>query len=497
MTINYGKRNGGGLSAASPGDTLYIPFATYNDSGASIGIAGSFAASDIEVFKNGVAVARATDSGYSVISDTGQYGNLLGLHRFSLTIFNTADDTGFYDAGGQYHVAIDSITVDGRTVRFIPAVFEIGTVDVNVTRIDGDTGAADRWGKLAGLQLKTDGTFDTGTGQVTNTFNVTATATTDTGQVNNAVWNGLRADHVAAGSFGQYVTSDVQYMDGDTGAADVLQKFADTVGALSPTGELDTGSGTLSVIAIAPTDTGAVSNAVWNSLRSAHVGAGSFGESDTGINLRLAVILADTDTGIQSGVNVTSIADTGISSRFSQVGVTSFSDTGVNNRLAVILSDTDTGIQSSVSVTSISDTGINSRFSQVGVTSFSDTGVNNRLSVILSDTDTGIQSGVNVTSLTDTGIYSKFLQVGVTSFSDTGVNNRLDVILADTDTGIQSGVTVTALSDTGVTSRLTTIQTKTDSLTFTTAGQVDANIQSVNDTALGGTGATGDEWGPA
>lgn len=33
-------------------------------------------------------------------------------------------------------------------------------------------------------------------------------------------------------------------------------------------------------------------------------------------------------------------------------------------------------------------------------------------------------------------------------------------------------------------------------LTFTVAGQVDANIQSVNDVAVTGTGAVGDEWGP-
>ena len=33
-------------------------------------------------------------------------------------------------------------------------------------------------------------------------------------------------------------------------------------------------------------------------------------------------------------------------------------------------------------------------------------------------------------------------------------------------------------------------------LTFTVANQVDANIQSVNDVAVSGTGAAGDEWGP-
>ncbi|HEY6116166.1 MAG TPA: hypothetical protein VI172_09430, partial [Candidatus Dormibacteraeota bacterium] len=40
------------------------------------------------------------------------------------------------------------------------------------------------------------------------------------------------------------------------------------------------------------------------------------------------------------------------------------------------------------------------------------------------------------------------------------------------------------------------IKAKTDSLTFTVSGQVDANIQYVNDVQITGTGTSGDEWGP-
>jgi hypothetical protein len=40
------------------------------------------------------------------------------------------------------------------------------------------------------------------------------------------------------------------------------------------------------------------------------------------------------------------------------------------------------------------------------------------------------------------------------------------------------------------------IKAKTDSLTFTVAGQVDANIQYVNDTVVTGTGTDSDPWGP-
>jgi hypothetical protein len=56
-------------------------------------------------------------------------------------------------------------------------------------------------------------------------------------------------------------------------------------------------------------------------------------------------------------------------------------------------------------------------------------------------------------------------------------------------TGAVGSVTGLTASDVGA------IKAKTDSLTFTVAGQVDANIQAVNDTAIQGTGAVGtDEW---
>lgn len=40
------------------------------------------------------------------------------------------------------------------------------------------------------------------------------------------------------------------------------------------------------------------------------------------------------------------------------------------------------------------------------------------------------------------------------------------------------------------------IKAKTDSLAFTVAGQVDANVQYVNDIEVTGNGQTGTEWGP-
>lgn len=57
-------------------------------------------------------------------------------------------------------------------------------------------------------------------------------------------------------------------------------------------------------------------------------------------------------------------------------------------------------------------------------------------------------------------------------------------------TGAVGSVTGLTAADVGA------IKAKTDSLAFTVAGQVDANIQYVNDVLVTGTGAVGDEWGP-
>jgi len=137
----------GRLTAASPGDTLYIPLEFYNDSGASVSIGPTLAITDIEVFKNGGTAQRATDSGYAILGDTGNFGNRTGFKGISVQLFNTSDDTGFYDASSSYWVAIDNVTVDARTVRFFPAVFEIGYPKVDAVAIS-DTGINNRLGVI-------------------------------------------------------------------------------------------------------------------------------------------------------------------------------------------------------------------------------------------------------------------------------------------------------------------------------------------------------------
>lgn len=66
---------------------------------------------------------------------------------------------------------------------------------------------------------------------------------------------------------------------------------------------------------------------------------------------------------------------------------------------------------------------------------------------------------------------------------------------AELDSAVSSLATAANLAT--VDTVVDAIKAKTDSLTFTVAGQVDSNVQYVNDVQVTGTGTDGDEWGPA
>jgi hypothetical protein len=65
----------------------------------------------------------------------------------------------------------------------------------------------------------------------------------------------------------------------------------------------------------------------------------------------------------------------------------------------------------------------------------------------------------------------------------------------ETDTGTDLPATLATIAG-YLDTEVAAIKAKTDSLTFTTAGQVDANVQSVNDVALQGDGTAGNSWRP-
>jgi len=105
----------------------------------------------------------------------------------------------------------------------------------------------------------------------------------------------------------------------------------------------------------------------------------------------------------------------------------------------------------------------------------------------------------------DPSSYDSFGTFG--GYLDTLYNNSSSAFIAgavwDTDaTGHQFagtfGATIgdQAASSLSIHGAAVAIKAKTDGMTFTVAGQVDCNVQAVNDVAVTGTGAPGNEWGP-
>lgn len=86
------------------------------------------------------------------------------------------------------------------------------------------------------------------------------------------------------------------------------------------------------------------------------------------------------------------------------------------------------------------------------------------------------------------------IQTGLSTLDAAGVRTAVGLASANLDT--QIGTLATAANLATVDTVVDAIKVKTDSLTFTVVGVLDANIQYVNDVLVTGTGALGDEWGP-
>jgi hypothetical protein len=558
MTVpHYGKREPGALTAASPGDTLYFNFASYNDSGNSEVLSG-LAVTDIEVIKNGAATVRATDSGYSLISDTGMVGDRAGLYRCSIALYNTADDASFYASGAWYQAFVDAVTIDGKTVRFWLGSWEIGRQKVNTVELNGDTGAAN-WLK----STYANGFADTG---LYDTIADYDTGTKDRlGKIGFDVDTGLRV-HIDDSDTGIKDT----LADLDSGLRGILLNVTaldsglkDTIADLDSglrdfitdaKNELDTGG----VNVTATVDTGVVNQAVWQGNASrvltANTNLGGLAVNvtqvvgDTGAGVHLKRIVDEYDTG-RLAAEATATLDTGAVNQAVWGANTSRTLTSfdVDSGLRDLIADLDTGIRALLALRDTGaiatavwagDTGLRDHIANV------DTGLTNRLSIIAFDVDTGLRAQISdvdtgihdILAKQDTGAVATAVWAGDTGLRDhivnvdTGLTNRLSIIAFDVDTGLRAhisdvdtglhavlalqdtGAIATAVwagdtglrdhitnADTGLTVPLAAIKAKTDSLTFTVAGVIDSNIQYVNDTQVAGTGDTGagNPWRPA
>src|SRR4030042_1782140 len=112
------------LGVYSADSTVYLFWNSFGASDESITMTGLLA-SDIEIYKNGSMTQRTSDSGYTLLNTTGtDLDGATGCHGISIDLADNSD-AGFFAVGNDYMVMINSITVNGQTVRFCGGTFSI------------------------------------------------------------------------------------------------------------------------------------------------------------------------------------------------------------------------------------------------------------------------------------------------------------------------------------------------------------------------------------
>lgn len=113
------------LGIVKPGSKIRIPFSSFDkDDGSSITMT-NYAVGDILIYKDGSTTERASTSGFAATTD---FDTKTGKHIAEIDL---ADNTtaGFFNAGSEYLVAIDAVTVDGVTTGGWIGRFVIGYRD--------------------------------------------------------------------------------------------------------------------------------------------------------------------------------------------------------------------------------------------------------------------------------------------------------------------------------------------------------------------------------
>jgi hypothetical protein len=282
-------------------------------------------------------------------------------------------------------------------------------------------------------------------------------------------------------------------------AANVITATAINTGAITAAkfaaGAIDAAAiatGAIDADALAADASAEIADAVWDEDATAHQTGGTFGQAigDPGADTNTIYKAVVTDaTGATVGVDVAAVLDdTGaagvVVAAGSKTGYSLVATTGLGNHLSGSVGSVTGAVGSvtaGVTVTTNNDkTGY--RLSATGVDD-----------VWEEPTAGHVTAGTTGVALTD--ILTDTAEIGAAGAGLTNIN------LPDQTMNITGNITGNLSgsvgSVTGLTaSDVTAIKAKTDSLTYTVAGQVDANIQYVNDVAVTGNGQPGTEWGP-
>jgi len=509
-----------------PGTTLYVPFHTFdsNDPSASVTLTG-LAVTDIEIYKNGSVTQRASDTGYALLDTDGiDFDGITGIHGFSINLASNAT-AGFFSAGAQYWVVVSSVTVDAATINFVAATFRIGYPDAilntTIATLSSQTsftltdGPAENSALLGcpvlihdvasavqlGFAVVSAYTGSTKTVTLTAGVSFTAAATDNISFFPPVNTRWIGAVLPASATIGTVTTT--------TTATNLTN--APTNGDLTATMKTSVTTAATAATPTAAAVTGAVGSVTGN------VGGnvtGSVGSVLGGINTSAGVITTldaldtaqDTQHGTTQSAISTAQADldilTGTDGVTLATAQANYAPAVAGNQMDLVNAPNATAvtaIQNGLSTHTAADAAdavweelIADHSATSGSTAeqlAAAGAAGDPWATALPGTYTAGQAGKIVGDNINATVSSR---MPTTHISATGgaVDN---VTLVDTTTtntdmrGTDSAATAASLAT--AQTAITAIKTKTDSLTFTKAGEVDSNLQSVNDVTVNGDGS--------
>lgn len=482
------------------GDTIRFPFDTYNSDGASITVTG-LAITDIEIYKDGTPTARSSDNGYVLLDTDGiDFAGNVGFHGFSVDTSDNSD-AGFWVDGSQYFVHVNAVTVDSQTVRFTyylvlglmiqPTtagrtldIQSTGEVDSNVTLYSG-----------------TAGTFSAGRPE-TNASHVGGTAQTAgdiIGEIGTAGANLLDLGGMSIG-----MKAEIEVEANDALVANNLDHFMKV--AVLATDVVDNSAlARLSSSTSVYSDFDAITESqqalrdrgddFWRTGRLAN-GIAQGGTSST---IQLATIETFADDELNG--NVVNIRDgTGKGQSrviYDYTGSTDTADVTPDWTTTPDSSSVYEVLNGSINITVVSNVAEDVATATVLATRMAEASINTTagaVDVVTTLTGHTAQTGDSFARLgapVGASISADLvvIDVNVDQIETAVITNATGTDIA-ADIIALKAETVLILADTAG------IKVATDKFVFTVANQVDANLQSVNDVLLTGTGVIGDEWGP-
>lgn len=103
---------------------IFFPFHTFDSNGASVTMTG-LAVTDIEVYRDASMTQRASDNGYALVDTDGtDIDGFVGIHGLTIDVSDNST-AGFYAAGHEYIVVVSAVSIESQTVRFIVGAFSI------------------------------------------------------------------------------------------------------------------------------------------------------------------------------------------------------------------------------------------------------------------------------------------------------------------------------------------------------------------------------------